>query len=273
MSVGPRRSNPSPCCVVLFFFSLSRGKPRRCASERSPLCRHKHISTSNVDKKRKKKNALSTPKQERMQISHNARGQSYFHARSVNTVLSGGNYSYLSNADPLMEGLSAPRWERVAGVGAGGGGSGRNADERSLTQRRNRWLLIGRTGEREGGRGYSDSSAASLLSVFLKSCPTFVFYCLCFSLMAATSSQHQLRVVRRNKQLRWTDPAWKKKRCPNLSRFQVQLLRKICRFYYFISCNNKKKLTVETTAVVGRFSSAGANFIIFKRRSAKPRLI
>lgn len=63
-----------------------------------------------------------------------------------------------------------------------------------------------------------------------------------------------------------------KKRCPNLSRFQVQLWRKICRFYYFISCN-KKTLTVETTAVVGRFSSAGANFIIFKRRSAKARFI
>lgn len=38
-------------------------------------------------------------------------GQSYFAVRLVNTVQSGGNYSYLSNADPLMEGLSAARSE------------------------------------------------------------------------------------------------------------------------------------------------------------------
>lgn len=58
LSVGrsPEVEPVALLCRSIFFLSLRR-KPQRCTCERSTLCRHKHISTPNANKKRKKKNA------------------------------------------------------------------------------------------------------------------------------------------------------------------------------------------------------------------------
>lgn len=72
------------------------------------FCPSVHSKADAENARRRTSASPERAKAERMQISHNARGQSFFHVGSVNTDWRGGNYSYLSNADPLMEGLSAP---------------------------------------------------------------------------------------------------------------------------------------------------------------------